>query len=163
MFNFFKTRLKKKKEKEFCCDLFKNYYSLRDQQAPKIRIVKFAERYSEKEIQYFPIKKEERLKKIIQINKRRRFFIFIDIYEVLDFSEVVSIQIHLCPFCGTNLHSFYNDDIYVNEYVDWKIFCTFVLWFKYIKILKKNKPWANIREGQRAYHLLIQRLWQLCP
>ena len=118
MFNFFKTRLKKKKEKEFCCDLFKNYYSLRDQQAPKIRIVKFAERYSEKEIQYFPIKKEERLKKIIQINKRRRFFIFIDIYEVFDFSEVVSIQIHFCPFCGTNLHSFYNDDIYVYEYVD---------------------------------------------
>jgi len=27
----------------------------------------------------------------------------------------------------------------------------------------KNKSWTAIRKGQRAYHLLIQRLWQSCP
>jgi hypothetical protein len=29
--------------------------------------------------------------------------------------NVPAINIAYCPFCGTNLFEFYNDDIYVNE------------------------------------------------
>ena len=99
---------------EFCCETFESYYLIRNTAAPKIRIVKFISDYLTNNIGAY-IRKHGRE---IKINKKRNDFSFLissKPYESFSMINNPLIIINFCPFCGTNLHKFYDKDEYANE------------------------------------------------
>lgn len=99
---------------KFCCESFELHYSFRNTLAHSIRIVKFVSEFLINQGGVY-VKKDGREKKI---NKRRndiRFHLMTAPYVKFDMLKNPSIMINYCPFCGTNLYEFYNEDGYANE------------------------------------------------
>jgi hypothetical protein len=98
---------------KYCCEKFEESHRRNRQSSPNIRIVKFV---SEELIDRSPV---SRLAKGIEFyyedtrNSPFRFYISIG-YEKFR-PDIPAFNIDFCPFCGTNLYTFYKSDEYANE------------------------------------------------
>jgi hypothetical protein len=99
---------------KFCCESFEMHYLFRNTLAHSIRIVKFKSEFLINQGGAYV----RRDRKEIKINRKRndiRFHLMTAPYIKFDISKNPSIMINFCPFCGTNLHKFYDKDEYANE------------------------------------------------
>lgn len=86
---------------KYCCSKFEGDCFIGNSSAPKMRIVKFATRFIVPQI------------KLKNKTNNLRFFITLG-YEKFTLDSVL-INICYCPYCGTNLYEFYDNDEYANE------------------------------------------------
>ncbi|PIE87996.1 MAG: hypothetical protein CSA04_04150 [Bacteroidetes bacterium] len=90
----------------FCCTKFQTHWALNKQSALNIRIVKFTSEWLTKGMNPAAGEKYR--------SSSLRYYITWGYQD--DFSlDLVSLFIEFCPFCGTNLYTFYNSDQYANE------------------------------------------------
>ena len=97
---------------KFCCSKFEGSYYINNNLGINIRIVKFSSDFLIKQGGSYVSKQG----KEYRINTKRndiRFFMTMG-YEKFSFNLAMA-NINFCPFCGTNLHDFYNKDEYANE------------------------------------------------
>lgn len=80
--------------KKFCCDHFKMYYELGDNNTPHIRILKLPP-------------------KLLNVGKTN-FVYVISIGYTNEKKYLGPMKIYYCPFCGTILNKFYRSDEYIN-------------------------------------------------
>lgn len=89
---------------KFCCSNFEGNYLVNNGFAPNIRMVKFKSEF------LISQNIESQTK-----NKRNDLKYFITLgYDVFKL-DMPLMNISFCPYCGTNLHLFYNKDEYLNE------------------------------------------------
>ena len=97
---------------KFCCSCFEGSYYIGNNFGINIRIVRFTSDFLIKQGgMYMP--KGNIMHKI---NKKRndiRFFMTMG-YDMFSY-ELAMANINFCPYCGTNLHDFYDKDEYANE------------------------------------------------
>ena len=84
-------------EKNFCCDGFESYYELSNLSTPNFRIMKAYTKFSN------------------DVSVKYTYAITIRYAEV-KVSPLIMVIKH-CPFCGTELNTFYQSDDYVNAVI----------------------------------------------
>ena len=96
---------------KFCCGNFQGRYNAKNGMGINIRVVQFASDFLKGNTIHNYKNGND-----FCINTKRndiRFFMTMG-YEKFSF-DLAMANISFCPFCGTNLHDFYNKDEYANE------------------------------------------------
>lgn len=89
---------------KFCCSNFEGNYLIDNNFAPNIRIVKFKSEF---------LISQDVDPKIKSKKNDLKYFITLG-YDVFSL-DIPLMNISFCPYCGTNLHLFYNKNEYLNE------------------------------------------------
>lgn len=97
---------------KFCCSKFEGSYYVNNSFGINIRIIKFSSDFLIKQGGAYISKLGEEYR----INTKRndiRFYMTMG-YEKFSF-DLAMVNINFCPYCGTNLHKYYDKDEYANE------------------------------------------------
>ncbi|MDX8339761.1 hypothetical protein SLH46_11240 [Draconibacterium sp. IB214405] len=89
---------------KFCCSDFEGFYSVKNELAPNIRIVKFNSEY---------LVSKKSITRVKSKRKDIKFFITPGYNTFKLLAPLMNID--FCPFCGKNLHKFYEKEEYFNE------------------------------------------------
>jgi len=97
---------------KFCCSTFEGSYYVKNNFGINIRVVKFHSDFLIKQGGAYVTKaNKEKL-----INTKRNDIRFFMTMGYQKFSlDLAMANINYCPYCGTNLHEFYDKDEYANE------------------------------------------------
>jgi hypothetical protein len=88
---------------KFCCYGFESHYKVRNGLSPNIRIVKITSDFLVNQDNPSKRKKFE-----------LKYFIVTMCYDVFSYNLPL-MNINFCPYCGKNLHYFYDKEEYANE------------------------------------------------
>ncbi len=97
---------------KFCCSNFEGSYYVGNNFGINIRIVRFSSDFLINQGGLYVLKGD----KEYRINTKRNDIRFFMTMGYQKFSlDLAMANISFCPFCGTNLHKFYDKDEYANE------------------------------------------------